>query len=790
MAAKNKATLEIQMTARDETAKAFDAIRSRTLRFAAQTSQVARRITSSFFSVRGAILGIGTALAAYSGARSFGGIIDELDELGKTARRLNLPVDAFNELQFAAQLAGVEVQKFSTGMRFFQTRVVDAANGNKQLAAIFEKLGVSLRDADGTLRSTEKLLEDLADAYVLFPEGAERSALAVKLFGEENSKLATLLEGSARGLRDARAQGAFFTGSVGDGTKTAEEFNDALLRVQTALKSLFREGAIELADDLTETINALSVLIAENREPLVEFFKAGGRAVAAFASTLIEATVSVAEFIREISLKAKGDIPILSSIEGEAAKAQAEIDRLQQKYRDFEQTIATSGNNPVVISGLAQPMADLTRQISENEEKLRSLTIGTGLRDEFSDLKKRFADLVVQFESGVDVSAAVRSFRPLEDEISRIQKIYQEGFSTKLQQGPDLRLPSVFTGENAVQSEFQKQYEQERQFLNKLADQRARLNEEYRTKEQTALEQDFALRFVTEEGYYTQLIELTKRQTSERVAAVRESIEREIEELRRGAPASLGERQDLEDQIVAIRRNGDAEIRELLASSVIAEREAAAEIKRIRGDLDNDKAQGKSFWDGFQDGAKGAGAAMTDAFENGRRAAQDLFGELGSSASREFAAFIRGAKDGEAAWQSFVDSILDGLAEIASQLVFKQLFGALAGFIGGSTTTTPAAGNDTGLPSATGLTPASSTPTVLASSLTGGTPFTIPRSLGLAAGSGNQGASTTLQVVVHQNIQHPDGEAFARAQAKQADQIVGIVAKKLAERPEFKAAFR
>lgn len=64
-----------------------------------------------------------------------------------------------------------------------------AAGGSKEQIEVFSRLGVSVTDAAGQLRPTEDVLLDLADAFAAMPDGAEKSALAVKLFGKSGVEL-------------------------------------------------------------------------------------------------------------------------------------------------------------------------------------------------------------------------------------------------------------------------------------------------------------------------------------------------------------------------------------------------------------------------------------------------------------------------------------------------------------------------------------------------------------------------------------------------------------------------
>lgn len=423
MAAKQKRTLEILTTAKDRTKDAFRAIRRRLLSFAASVRRITGRLARGFLSVRTAILGIGSALAAFAGARAFGSIIDDLDELSKTSRRLNLPTEQFSELRFAAELAGVEARTFENGLRNLSTRVNEAARGQARYVELFSRLGVEIRDSEGNLRTTNAILGDLAEAYQSLPAGIERAALMTELFGQRNSRLSTLLEGGAAGLRAAREEAAFYTGSVEGAGAAAEKLNDSLTRLKTALLSVFRGAAIKAADDLTRTFNKLATFIAENRREIVQFLIQLGKLVANFFVTVIRSLAAIYQLAKDISLVAQGILNPFIPTDRQIAALETtirktdEATRSLQRQREEAERLAEAGGPG---SGKAADLAGALRSsIAENDQKVRELRaqiifLQIRNREAAVDFRKLWDDLAERYKnakSGVeDVSAATQRF--------------------------------------------------------------------------------------------------------------------------------------------------------------------------------------------------------------------------------------------------------------------------------------------------------------------------------------------------------------------------------------------
>src|SRR5262245_51974382 len=102
-------------------------------------------------------LGALTVAAAAAGAALAASLrsgIDRADEVNDLSQALGLTTEALTRLQFAAKQGGVDVESLSTGMRKFSDQIAAAAGGNKEAVALFDALGVKVKDASGALRPT------------------------------------------------------------------------------------------------------------------------------------------------------------------------------------------------------------------------------------------------------------------------------------------------------------------------------------------------------------------------------------------------------------------------------------------------------------------------------------------------------------------------------------------------------------------------------------------------------------------------------------------------------------
>lgn len=179
--------------------------------------------------------GIGLAVAAAAAALgvSIKHAVDEADKLGKMAQKVGVPVDELSKLKHAADLSGVGIDALGTSLGKLSKAMVEAAAKPTSDAALaFRALGISVTNADGTLKSSSQVLTDVAGKFEGLKDGAGKTAVSMALFGKTGKDLIPLLNAGAGGLQEMKDE-AEKLGIVIDTktAKSAEEFNDNLTRL-------------------------------------------------------------------------------------------------------------------------------------------------------------------------------------------------------------------------------------------------------------------------------------------------------------------------------------------------------------------------------------------------------------------------------------------------------------------------------------------------------------------------------------------------------------------------------
>ena len=208
------------------------------------------------FSMSG-LAGIGlsaTASAAAIGA-SVRAAADYGDQLDNMAQRTGVAVEELSRLQYAAKLSDTSTEALAKGVGNLSKLMVGAANGGAESGKLFERFGISLRNADGTMRSTTEVLYDLSDVFAAMPAGPEKTALAMEFFGKKmGQELIPLLSQGSAGLREMGDE-AERLGLVlnAEQAKAAADFNDNLDRLGQLSKSV----AVSIGNALIPALNGM-----------------------------------------------------------------------------------------------------------------------------------------------------------------------------------------------------------------------------------------------------------------------------------------------------------------------------------------------------------------------------------------------------------------------------------------------------------------------------------------------------------------------------------------------------
>jgi hypothetical protein len=197
----------------------------------------------------GALLPVGAVAGLTAIAK---GSIDAADNLNDMSQRTGVAVESLSRFGQAAQDSGSSIEGVAKGMGQLAKRITDPSSAASK--ALFG-IGVATRDAQGKVRSLDAVMLEISDRFAKMPDGAEKSALAMQLFGKSGVELIPMLNQGRAALEQYQAT------ISGDMAKSADEFNDSLNAIGRSLSGPFNEAVTALLPAITSIAQGIVGII-------------------------------------------------------------------------------------------------------------------------------------------------------------------------------------------------------------------------------------------------------------------------------------------------------------------------------------------------------------------------------------------------------------------------------------------------------------------------------------------------------------------------------------------------
>jgi len=242
-------------------------------------------------------LGVGMAAPFAAATKIFMSMGDALD---KMSARVGASVPFLSKLSHAAAIGGTDLKAMETGIRRMQRTAMDATRGLSTATEVFGQLGISVKDSNGELKSTEVLFMEAARALSQIENNTKKAALATMLFGRAGTSLLPMLENGEAGLL-AVMQQAEDLGLVmsEEDAAAAAQLTDAFHNLWSSVKmGVFRIGSAlaptlqRVAERLVEVSSQVGEFLNKNRELIRTAFMVT-LGVIAFGATLVGLGVGI-----------------------------------------------------------------------------------------------------------------------------------------------------------------------------------------------------------------------------------------------------------------------------------------------------------------------------------------------------------------------------------------------------------------------------------------------------------------------------------------------------------------
>lgn len=223
----------------------------------------AKTLTGAMRGLTGASAGLSGALGSLTPLLSVVGLtgmvkgtIEAGNKMYDLAQSTGVSVEALARFNKAAAVSGTDLDGVSKGLVKLSKTMFEAATGGKAATETFTALGINVNDASGKLKSSDRVMLEVANRFKAMADGPEKTALALRLFGRSGAELVPLLNmgGDAIDKLSTKMNAAF--------AQKADEYDDKLKILGGKVRALGMDLTLALLPALTQITDALTAVIS------------------------------------------------------------------------------------------------------------------------------------------------------------------------------------------------------------------------------------------------------------------------------------------------------------------------------------------------------------------------------------------------------------------------------------------------------------------------------------------------------------------------------------------------
>jgi hypothetical protein len=249
-------------------------------KIAGSTQAVDSKLAAFGETVKKAGAALGAAFVVDRIVSGFQSVVDSMDKLVKASQEVGVAAENLQALRYAAEASGASAEELDKGLQKLSQGMQDIESGTTSAAKALRAMGVTGAD------TADQAFAKIADAFAEMPDGAQKTALAIDIFGKAGARLIPTLNAGREGLREfakeARELGLVMSQEA---IRAAEHFNDQM-------DMLANIGKATAQSFVTGMLPALQAIAAE----MIDTTK-GGDAMVKWGRLVGDVFIKVAEAV-------------------------------------------------------------------------------------------------------------------------------------------------------------------------------------------------------------------------------------------------------------------------------------------------------------------------------------------------------------------------------------------------------------------------------------------------------------------------------------------------------------
>jgi len=242
-----------------------------------------------------AALSAATGLAALTVSGS-----NYADDILTISANTGIATDSLQKYQYALNFIDGDIDTLTKTMEKQKQQMGNAAEGNKIAQAAYDRLGISVQNADGSFRDSEEVYWEVIDALGKVTDEVERDNLATDLLGKSSKDLRTVIEAGSEAFKaygeEAENMGAVMSG---DNLNALGSFNDKIQQLKAGMGGL-KNAAAMIALPFLDTLASDGVSILSDFTTGIQNANGNmGEMASVVGNTLSKAVGMIAEKLPE-----------------------------------------------------------------------------------------------------------------------------------------------------------------------------------------------------------------------------------------------------------------------------------------------------------------------------------------------------------------------------------------------------------------------------------------------------------------------------------------------------------
>lgn len=205
----------------------------------------------------------GAAIAAGSVAVALQRTADKFNDLGDVVSRVgNATVKELDRLGYVAELTGSDANTATASFENLSRTIGEAVQGIGRGAQVFEKLGLSAKDAQGNVKTTTQVLDEIK-VKIQDLSKAEQSAYIQRL-GLDRTMIGMLTSDTTEIIDQYNKRTEALGINVDEAAELGAKYNDAIKVTERGFDDIITAFVLRVLPSITTAIERVSKLIDEN----------------------------------------------------------------------------------------------------------------------------------------------------------------------------------------------------------------------------------------------------------------------------------------------------------------------------------------------------------------------------------------------------------------------------------------------------------------------------------------------------------------------------------------------